>query len=69
MAIYNAVDALCVTHDCLLATLEDIADDTSGCVKAVQAKGLHHQATSFCFLVSFVTFDKILSYTKHVSDQ
>ena len=32
---YNAVNALCLTYDCLLATLEDIADDASDCVKAV----------------------------------
>ena len=66
---YNAVNALCLTYDCLLATLEDIADDASDCVKAVQAKGLYHQVKPFSFLVSLVTFDKILSFTKHASDQ
>ena len=60
---------LCVTYDCLLAALEDIAEDTTDSAKAVQAKGLYHQVKSFSFLVSLVTFDKVLSFTKHASDQ
>ena len=65
---YNAVNALCVTYDSLLATLEHIADDSDS-AKAVQAKGLYLQIKSFSFLVALVTFDKILSFTKHASDQ
>ena len=30
---------------------------------------MYHQVKSFSFLVSLVTFDKILSFTKHASDQ
>ena len=65
----STVNALCITYDCLLATLEDIADDSSDSAKAVQAKGLYYQVKSFAFLVSLVTFDKILSCTKHTSDE
>ena len=66
----STVNALCITYDCLLATLEDIADDSSDSAKAVQAKEFYYQVKSFAFLVSLVTFDKILSCTtKHTSDQ
>ncbi len=39
--------ALCVRYDCLLATLEDIADDCSDRPKAVEAKGLYFQVKHF----------------------
>ena len=63
------MNALCVTYmyDCLLAALEDFADDTIDCAKTVQAKGLYQQAKSFSFLVSLVTFDKVLFFLPNMS--
>ena len=55
-------------YDSLLPTLEEIADGSDS-AKAVQAKGLYHQVKSFSFLVALVTFDKVLSFTKHALDQ
>lgn len=48
--------------------MEDVADG-SDIDKAIEARGLYHQIHSFSFIVSLVTFDKILSCTKHLSDQ
>ena len=48
--------------------MEDVIDGQDR-GKGVEAKGLYHQIKSFSFLVSLVTFDKILSCIKHLSDE
>ena len=65
---YAAVSAVCYTYDSILLTMEDVIDGQDY-VKAVEAKGLYHQIKSFSFLTSLVTFDRILSCTKHLSDE
>ena len=52
------------TFDAILATLEDMGDG----MKATQATGLLLQIKTFHFLLSLITFDKILSITKGLSD-
>ena len=52
----------------MLATLQEIREGTDS-VKAVEATGLYHQVATFSFIVSLVTFDKILQCTKNLSDQ
>ena len=37
--------------------------------KAIEARGLLHPITSFSFLASLITFDRILTCTKQLSDQ
>lgn len=64
---YNAVNSICHTLDAILGTLEEIADDSDG-MKATQATGLLLQVKSFKFLICLVTFDKVLSITKGLSD-
>ena len=64
---YGAVNAICRTHDSLLATLEDIGD-ISDHMKAIEAKGLYYQVAIF-FIDYLVMFYRILSCTKCLSDQ
>ena len=68
VARYASVNAVCRTFDSILSVMEDVADG-SDIDKAIEARGLYHQIHSFSFIVSLVTFDKILSCTKHLSDQ
>ena len=65
---YLAVDAVCSTFDSVLATLEEIAngDDRS---RSTEATGIWTQVQSFKFLVSLITFWRVLSCTKSLSDQ
>ena len=65
---HDAVNAICNAYDSLILALEEISerDDYS---KAVEAKGLLHQIKIFSFVITLITFDKILSLTKHLSDQ
>ena len=65
---YAAVNAICRTYDAILATLE-LVGDGSDSEKAIEAKGLYHQVAKFSFLLSLVTFDKVLTCTKGLSDQ
>ena len=65
---YAAVSAICYTYDSILLTMEDVMDSPDR-GKVVEAKGLYHQIKSFSFLTSLVTFDRILSCTKHLSDE
>ena len=65
---YGAVNAICRTYDSLSATLEEIGDGADH-MKVVEAKGLYYPIASFSFIVSLVTFDRILSCTKCLSDQ
>lgn len=64
---YAAVNAICRTYDAILATLE-LVGDSSDSEKAIEANGLYHQIAKFLFLLSLVTFDKVLSCTKGLSD-
>ena len=65
---YAAVNAICRTYDAILATLELVGDGPDS-EKAIEAKGLYHQIAKFSFLLSLVTFDKVLTCTKGLSDQ
>ena len=65
---YMAVDAVCCTYDSLLATLEVITDWEDR-EKAVQANGILLQVRNFRFLLLLVIFDRILSFTKGLSDE
>ena len=65
---YAAVNAICCTYDALLLTIEEVAE-SSDSSKAIEARGLYHQVKAFSFIVSLVVFDRILSCTKHLSDQ
>lgn len=65
---YAAVNAVCRTYDSLLAMLIEMSD-SSETSKAVEARGFLHQVASFHFIVSLVTFDRILGCTKGLSDQ
>ena len=65
---YAAVNALCRTYGCILATLEEIGDGSDHS-KAIEAKGLYFQIATFSFILSLVMFDKILSCSKSLSDQ
>ena len=50
---YAAVNALCRTYDCILATLEEIGDGNDH-AKAIEAKGLYCQVATFSFILSLV---------------
>ena len=65
---YAAVNAICCSYDSLLLTIEEVAK-SSDARKAIEARGLLHQIKTFSFIVSLVIFDRILSCTKHLSDQ
>ena len=65
---YRAVNALCRTYDSLLATLHDISESNDH-LKAVEARGFLHHVAKFRFIVSLITFDRILSCTNSLSDQ
>ena len=56
---YAAVNAIC-------CTLEEIAESTDA---SAAARGLHCQVKSFSFLISLITFDRVLTCTKQLSDQ
>ena len=63
-----AVSAIYYTYDSNLLTMEDVMDSPDH-GKAIEAKGLYHHIKSFSFLTLSVTFDRILSCTKHLSDE
>ena len=65
---FSAVDALCSTFQSVLATLEEIAngEDRS---RTIEATGIWTQVQTFKFLVSLITFWRIFSCTKSLSDQ
>ena len=65
---YLAVDAVCSTFDSVLATLEEIANGQDRS-RAIEATGIWTQVKTFKFLLSLVTFWRILSCTKSLSDQ
>ena len=51
----------------VLLALEEIAESTDAS-KAVEASGLHCQVKSF-FFISLITFDRVVTCTKQLSDQ
>ena len=65
---FLAVDALCSTFESVLATLEEIAngEDRS---RAIEATGIWTQVQTLKFLISLITFWRIFSCTKSLSDQ
>ena len=65
---YAAVNAVCRTYDSLLLTMEEVAESTDSS-KAIEARGLLYQIKKFSFIISLITFDRILSCTKQLSDQ
>ena len=65
---YAAVNASCHTFDSILLTVEELGQSQDA-RKAVEARGLLHQLNSFSFLVSLITFDRILTCTKQLSDK
>lgn len=68
MCRYAAVNAVCCTYDSLILTVEEVAE-SSTYTQSVEARGLDHQLKSFSFIVALVTFDRILTCTKQLSDQ
>lgn len=65
---YAAVNAVCRTFDSILLTVEEVAE-SQDVSKAIEARGLYHQLHSFSFLISLITFDRILTCTKQCSDK
>lgn len=65
---YAAVNAVCRTFDAILLTIEEVAESTDAS-KVIEARGLYNQVKSFSFLISLITFDKILICTKQLSEQ
>ena len=65
---YRAVNALYQTYDSLLAVLHGISENNDH-LKAVEVRDFLHHIAKFCFIVSLITFDRILSCRNSVSDQ
>ena len=63
----GAVHAICCTFDAVLATLEEIEEDSDR-AKATEAKGYLLQIKCFKFVLSLVVFDRVLSCSKCLSD-
>ncbi len=63
----GAVHAICCTFDAVLATLEEIEDDSDR-AKAMEARGYLLQIKCFKFVLSLVVFDRVLSCSKCLSD-
>ena len=66
--MHASVNAVCKTYDSLLLTFDAIIH-SSDCAKAVEAKALYFQIKSILFITTHVSFDHILSCTRHLSDQ
>lgn len=65
---YAAVNAVCRSFDSILLTVDEVAESHDA-EKSIEARGLYHQIASFSFLISLITFDRILTCTKQLSDQ
>ena len=66
---YAAVNAVCRTYDSIILTVEEVAiSSVNEYTQAIEARGLLHQIKSFSFLLSLITFDRILTSTKQLSD-
>ena len=60
------------TFDAILSTLQLIGDgmlEGNDKSKAIEAVGLHHHIHCFKFVACLVTFTRIMSLTKSLSDQ
>ena len=69
MCRYAAVNAVCCTYDSIILTVEEVAiSSVNEYTQAIEARGLLHQIKSFSFLLSLITFDRILTSTKQLSD-
>ncbi|XP_011406500.2 PREDICTED: zinc finger MYM-type protein 1-like [Amphimedon queenslandica] len=67
---YAAVNAVSRTYNALLLTVGVVADaSVSEYTQAIEARGLYDQVKSFSFIISLITFDRILSCTTQLSDQ
>ena len=64
---HNAVNAQCYTYDAVLATLSEVISTFDG-KKVAEARGLLLQVKSFKFILCLVTFDRLLSCAKGLSD-
>ena len=65
---FVTVDAVCSTLDVILATLQRIVDGNNR-VNSVEAKGILLQVQCFKFLITLVTFSRLLFLIKQLSDQ
>ena len=65
---YSAINAVSRTFVSLLLSLEEISETRSFNQSAIEAKGLLLQIRSFSFIICLVSFDRILSSTKQLSD-
>ena len=65
---YAPVNAVCRTYNFLILTVEEVVE-SSIYTQQLQARGLDHQLKYFSFIVALVTFDRILTCTKQISDQ
>uniref|UniRef100_A0A1X7V0P6 TTF-type domain-containing protein n=1 Tax=Amphimedon queenslandica TaxID=400682 RepID=A0A1X7V0P6_AMPQE len=63
---HASIKAIKTTLPALLATLEDIADESGS--RAIESRGLLHQAHSFPFILSLILFEKIFSVTGNLSN-
>ena len=69
MCRYAADNAVCRAYDSLVHTVEDVAYSTvNEYSQAIEARGLLYQIKSFSFVIALITFDRILSSTKQLSD-
>ena len=62
------LEVIASSYDSIIATLEEIAEDTDKS-KAVQAVGHLDQIRTFKFLGSLIIFQRVMSLTKCLSDQ
>ena len=63
----DAVATVCYTYDAILLTLTEFIATNSGS-RVSEARGILLQVKSFRFLLCLITFDQVLSITKHLSD-
>ena len=62
----TSIKAVKTTINAILATLEDISDESGS--RAIASRGLLHQVKSFPFLLSLILFNKIFSITGNLSN-
>lgn len=63
----GAVHAICCTFDAVVATLEEIEEDSDR-AKAMEARGYLLQIKCFKFVLSLIIFDRVLSCSRCLSD-
>ena len=62
----TSIKAVKTTINAILATLEDISDESGS--SAIESQGLLHQVNSFSFLLFLILFNKIFSITGNLSN-